>query len=217
MINSRNPELIRRKWSGLVRVKRALAGRFHATNARPNLRLRLALLWLLPVSLLGQGPLLLPDEELKALFILNFGRYVEWPEEGSSPKAFVIGIVGRTRLKSVLEETVRNKLVGGLPVVIRQVVDPADIDGCRIVYFCPRPAGRQEPFFSAMSGRAILTVGEGERFAELGGMIGFSDRDRKLALNVNLPAVRGAQLKISSRLLAVAEVTPQQLIGESPP
>jgi hypothetical protein len=48
-------------------------------------------------------------------------------------------------------------------------------------------------------------VGDSEKFARQGGVIGFVKKDGKVRLEVNLNAARKARLEISSKLLAVAD------------
>jgi len=59
---------------------------------------------------------------------------------------------------------------------------------------------------SALKDANVLTVGETDQFLEQGGMINLARRDRRIGLEVNLDATRQTQLKISSKLMALATV-----------
>ncbi len=56
-----------------------------------------------------------------------------------------------------------------------------------------------------VKGNSVLTVGESGHFAQEGGMIGFCLEENKIRFEINLEAAQKAQLKISSRLLALAK------------
>jgi len=61
--------------------------------------------------------------EVKAAFLYNFARFVEWPAEtGHDPGTpFVIAILGHDPFGAVLDETVAGKTVGGRPIEVRRV------------------------------------------------------------------------------------------------
>ena len=67
---------------------------------------------------------------------------------------------------------------------------------CRV---CPRS-------WPGCSGAPVLTVGEADRFARRGGMIGFFFEDNRVRLEVNRAAAERAGLRVSSKLLAVARL-----------
>jgi hypothetical protein len=56
-----------------------------------------------------------------------------------------------------------------------------------------------------LHGVAILTVGESDQFIENGGMINFIIQGQKIRFKINAELARNAGLKISSKLLSLAE------------
>jgi hypothetical protein len=57
-----------------------------------------------------------------------------------------------------------------------------------------------------LQGASVLTVGEADRFARRGGMIGFVLEDNRVRLEVNRAAAEKAGLQLSSKLLAVSRL-----------
>jgi hypothetical protein len=51
-----------------------------------------------------------------------------------------------------------------------------------------------------------LVVGESEEFIEQGGMIGFVNKQGKIKLQINLKTIKQSGLKVSAKLLEVAEL-----------
>jgi hypothetical protein len=100
--------------------------------------------------------------------------------------------------------------VGGHPLEVRHLTRPDEATGCNMIYV---PDGSEEAFRSARTGtEPVLTVGESDRFLATGGMIEFFSDHSHVRLRINLEAARASSLKISSKLLRVAQVvTPSSL------
>jgi hypothetical protein len=148
----------------------------------------------------------LTEGEVKAAFLLNVARFVEWPcgVLAGRESPLVIGIVGEDSLARVLPEWVRGAEVHGRPCQIRQVEPGAELTGCHVVYISRSLAGRTREILGQVRGRPVLTVSELEGFAQQGGMIGFTPGDTTVRFDVNAGAAAAAELRLSSRLLAVA-------------
>ena len=51
------------------------------------------------------------DHEIKAAFMINFGKFIEWPQESLSGNEFVIGVLGDDYFKGTMELMVKNKKI----------------------------------------------------------------------------------------------------------
>jgi len=160
---------------------------------------------LTPADALAQAP---PNEyQLKAVFLFNFTQFVEWPE-GTFPTSdapLIIGVLGDDPFGKYLDEIVQGEVVNSHPLVIRRYRRVEDITTCHIL-FVSRPERTLEPVLDSLKGRAILTVGDAERFAGRGGMIRFVTDRNKIRLHINLAVAQAANLKLSSKLLRPAEI-----------
>ncbi|WP_164851264.1 YfiR family protein [Larkinella soli] len=171
--------------------------------------MRLLVTWLL-IGVLAQAraqPMPASEVSVKAVFIYNFTRFVEWPETAfSSPDApFVIGIFGADPFGSVMAETVAGEKVGNHPIHVQRYRDPAGLADCHLVYVGSREAEVVREMLASLGRRAVLTVGEAVPFNRMGGMIRFLTRNNKIRFEINASAARAVQLNISSKLLNVAE------------
>jgi hypothetical protein len=81
-----------------------------------------------------------------------------------------------------------------------------EVGACQILFISSSEAARLDRVFAALAGRSILLVGEAEGFADRSGMIRFRVVDNRLRLEINTTAAAGEGLKISSRLLSLADV-----------
>jgi hypothetical protein len=143
------------------------------------------------------------EYDVKAAFVLNFVRYVEWPPTHTTPPL---------RLCVLYADPVGNRLHGmvgdeqwqGGAIDVRVVPDMRSAAACHLLYVPQTAAARFSTGISAISGLPVLTVGEHERFLEQGGMIRLFLEDNKIRFSINLKSADGAGLVISSRLLRLA-------------
>lgn len=148
-----------------------------------------------------------PSEyQLKAAFLFNFAKFVEWPA-GAFPEArspIIIGVLGDNPFGSELERTIRDKTVNERPLQIKEFRSAAEARGCHVLFVGNSEKKRLPEVIEGLRGTSVLTVGEAENFIESGGMIGFVREGNKVRFQINDRAARGAGLKISSKLLNLA-------------
>lgn len=152
---------------------------------------------------------------LKALFLFNFGGYVEWPayafSEANSP--FVIGVVGTSQLDDTLNQIAAQKTIAGRRIVIQRYRGVDDVKTCQILFVSRSvPQAQQLQLIQKWRGKPVLTVGESRNFATDGGCINFFLQSNKIRFEINVEAVKGQQLKVDSKLLAMAKI-----VGQTPP
>ena len=153
---------------------------------------------LLPPRVWPQGP---TEYEVKAAFLLNFTKFIEWPASAfvSADAPFRICILGPDPFGASLERMVEGERVSGRPLAVERARNAAS---CQIVFFGKED--RVAPDALAKIPAGVLTVGEQESFLREGGMIRFVLEQNRVRFDVNHAAVRKAELSISSKLLNVA-------------
>ncbi|MBI5468976.1 MAG: YfiR family protein [Deltaproteobacteria bacterium] len=170
------------------------------------------------MSLLVLGPLLFlallasspacaqtPEYDVKAAFLYNFARFVEWPENSfpdqNSP--IVLCIIGDDSFGDALEP-IMEKGVAGRKLVIRRSSGVENVKGCHMAFISVSEKGRLPEMLNAFKDSSILTVSDIERFARRGGMIGFITIGNKIRFEINTDAAGLSNLRISSKLLRLA-------------
>lgn len=170
---------------------------------------RLIVLTLLSGALLfgssGAGAQLASEQQLKAAFLVNFLKHVEWPE---AHKGATICLFGRDTLGASLA-AYEGRTVAGREVVVRRVLNPEQMTGCQIVFVPDIEDARFGAVLRWLDGQPVLTVGDAEHFARLGGGIAMVRGDSRLQFEVNLNTTTRAGLRPSSAMLRLA----RQLIG----
>jgi hypothetical protein len=194
-------------------------------NRRPSrfAQLRRSALWLgfllaaaLPGRWLAQAqesrP---PDYRVKAAFIYNFGKFVEWPDAAfaSTNAPLVIGVLGGDPFHGDCERIVVNKSINGHPVIVRQISHPAgarqppdysDLKSCHILFISASATGNLPEILDALRGASVLTVTDNlDRFATSGVIINLVMENESVRFEINDDAARHAGLKISSKLLTL--------------
>ena len=160
------------------------------------------------VCRVGRAEVTLTEYQVKALFLLNFIKYVDWPPDAfaGSNAPITIGLCGESKLHEALNSALAVKPIGGRTIVIRQVEATNDLTPCQILFVSHSEAARIGGILDRARVLPILTVGEDELFARKGGIINFVLRNGHVRLEIDLIAAKKAGLTISSRLLEVADV-----------
>jgi hypothetical protein len=149
----------------------------------------------------------LPEYPVKAAFLYHFVEFVEWPQASPLPAATVtIGVLGRDPFGDVLDKAVLEKVAAGRTLVIRRFASASALERCEILFISSSEMAHLPEILARLQGAPVLTVGEADRFARRGGMIGFFFEDNRVRLEVNRAAVEKAGLRVSSKLLAVARL-----------
>ena len=156
----------------------------------------------------AEQPPVSPECEAKAGFLLNFLKYVEWPSSSDSDTnaPLKICLVGEDRFGTSLSSLMKSKTIDGRTVVLERCDGECAWRQCRLLFVSGGGKRRVEEVLAAVKNLPVLTVGESEDFLERGGMISLVNRDKAVGLEINLAAAEAAGLKISSRLLALANV-----------
>jgi hypothetical protein len=149
---------------------------------------------------------LVSETQIKAAFIYNFTKFIEWPEESfpGKGKPIVIGILGETPLTAELGVIVTDRKVNGRPIVVKSVRTAEDLAPLQVLFVSAADDAAFGELAPAIAGNALLTVGESPGFAAANGAIVFVRLDGKLRFEINLPAAEQAGLKISGELQKLA-------------
>ncbi|MBN2029081.1 YfiR family protein [bacterium] len=148
------------------------------------------------------------EYEIKAAFLYNFAKFIEWPEEAfpDMDSPFIFGVLGDDPFSEVLEQTIGSKFIQGRPLEIIRFNNYQDIEYCHILFVGLSENRCVDTILHYVDHLGILTVGDMEGFAEWGGVINFFMEDNKVRLCINPDSAERACLKISSKLLNVSQI-----------
>jgi len=145
------------------------------------------------------------EARLKAAFIYNFTRYIEW-DTTLSETNFTIGIIGTTPVANELAAIAATNKVGNKKIIIRHFDKPEEIERCNILFI---PGNLAYPLAAVLdkAGKGMLTISEEPGYARLGVALNFLIINDKLKFESNLTAITTAGLKASSQLLKLCSNT----------
>jgi len=149
------------------------------------------------------------EHKIKAAYLYNLARYVQWPAEafGDAKTPFVIGVLGADPIRPDLELIAQTKTVDGRPITLKQFEKPSDVAFCHILFMSPSvESAAQRKVIERLAGHHVLFVGQTAEFLEHGGVVDFVIRENKIRLVVAIEAAQREDLKISAKLLQVAQV-----------
>jgi hypothetical protein len=149
-----------------------------------------------------------PEYQVKAAFLYNFAKFVEWPAPTlpgpSTP--FRICVLGRDPFGDSLTNIVQGKSISSHPIVTLAVQSPAEARSCHVLFLSQSDPETLKQGLDRLRDLPVLTVGESTDFLLLGGMINFVLEEDRVRFEINLGAAEHHHLKLSSKLLAVARV-----------
>ena len=151
----------------------------------------------------------LTESKLKAAYLFNFAKFVEWPPEAfaDANSPITIGILGENPFGSDLESIIRDKVINNRTIVIKLMRSVTEATNCQVLFISASVKNKIPEMISGLGQASILTVGDTDRFVETGGMINFVKEGSKIRFEINEAAAKRAGLKISSKLLSLASRT----------
>ena len=147
------------------------------------------------------------EYQIKAAFLYNFVKFVEWPTKtfADTNTPIIIGVLGKDPFGGALEP-IEGKNVKGRKVVIRRFKGVRDLKFSHVLFVSSSEKERLAQIMKTIKDWSVLTVGDMERFTEVGGIINLVIERNKVRFEVNLSNAERAGLKLSSRLLKLARV-----------
>lgn len=161
------------------------------------------------------------EYKIKAAFIYNFLKGVEWPQEVfADPNIPIkVGIIGRELFGEAFDP-IKNKSVKGRKVIIRKLIGPSqitdsnnplesldvkEIKSFHLLFICASESQYLDGILNLVRDKPVLTISEIDGFMQAGGIINFVPDTPKAIFEVNLIASERAKLVISSKLLRIAD------------
>jgi hypothetical protein len=158
-----------------------------------------------PLSARAEEPLL-HEYRVKAAFLYNFAKFVQWPESAfiDPERPVTICILGKDPLMGALQNLTA-KTVRGRRIVISHSKDVMSVKGCHILFVAKSEKSRIKQTISELKGKSVLTVSDIDDFVKAGGMIGMVRVENKIRFHINLVSAQDSGLTISSQLLKLAQ------------
>jgi len=164
------------------------------------------LMTLLHISVLHAQQPKVSEYHVKAVYLYNFGRFVQWPANATAAKgdSFSICVLGQDPFGPSLDSTLAGETLDGKPLAVKRISTTRDAGECRILFISSTEENRLKEILVALDESSILTVSDMPSFSRRGGMIQFVLEGDKVRFEINLTRAETAKLTLSSELLKVA-------------
>jgi hypothetical protein len=144
--------------------------------------------------------------EVKAAYLYNFGKFVEWPAKvkAGNNEPFMICVLGKDPFGASLDATIAGEAIDGRSVLAKRLSKPQEALNCRVLFISSSEDVQLKEILSTLEKASVLTVSDMSQFTRRGGMIQFVDDANRVRFEVNLMVAERAGLTLSSQLLKVA-------------
>lgn len=147
------------------------------------------------------------ETRFKAACLKRIPSFVQWPEgkgqQENTPFRFCI--YGDFSLGLPLAHELGGSRIAGRAVDLRLVKTESEMRACDLIFISETKQQNIARILASLKGLTILTVGESAGFLEAGGIFELNYDHNSVQININLTAAKNAQLKLDSRLLALAK------------
>ena len=146
------------------------------------------------------------EYQIKAAMMINFIQFVEWPDDpDKSEELLVLGIIGADNFGDTLNH-IQGRIVNGKLLTLRRFNSTQDLNHCQVVFVPESESYRINEILTSLNGAPVLTIGETDKFTQLGGIIGFYIDENHVGFEINKTAAMQSKLKISAKLMEIARV-----------
>lgn len=145
------------------------------------------------------------EYSVKAAFLYNFTKFVEWPASAFEERGSLrLCVLGEDPFGKSLRTVVEGEQVQGRPITLLRIDSLGDPRSCHILFLARSEAERLPAVLAAVRGAPVLTVSEAPGALDKGVGVNFVLKDGKVRFEIHQTAVEGNGLKISSKLLRLA-------------
>ena len=145
----------------------------------------------------------IPEYQLKAAFLFNAAKFVDWPPEALSPEVFTIGVLGEDPFGPALD-VLATRTIKGKKIVIRRVSSLDRVRDCQLLFIASSELRRLPAVLSTLRQVPALTISDIDGFASGGGMLEMVMDQGRLGFIANNRQARKQGLKISAQMLKLA-------------
>ena len=147
-----------------------------------------------------------PEYDLKAAFLFNFVKFVEWPADAFAGERapMTICVYGEDPFGPALDAVVQDERVGERSLLIQRPAGLDGLGGCHVLFVSRSERERMGEVLAKVQGAPVLTVGDADGFLRAGGVINFVLEGGKVRFLIDQAAAERSGLRVSSKLMRLA-------------
>ncbi len=152
------------------------------------------------------------EYEVKAAYLFNFSKYLEWPSVAfaSSVAPLTLCVAGRDPFDGALA-AYEHRIVQTRELRVRHGVGLDELPGCHMLFLAESEEPHVQQFLRATARMPIVTASDIEGFVKAGGTIGLVNAGERIQFEVNLAGAQRAGIKVNPQLLRIARNTREKI------
>jgi hypothetical protein len=144
---------------------------------------------------------------LKAAFLYNFAKFTEWPADALAPaQRLSLCVVGDNLVADAVEQVIKGRLVEGHELTVQILKPDGPLRSCHLLYIGGLDAKGARQLLGTLGSAPVLTVSDGDKFAESGGVAQLILENNRMRFAINVVAAQRVRLQLSSKLLSLATI-----------
>ncbi|SMO45927.1 protein of unknown function [Saccharicrinis carchari] len=155
-----------------------------------------AFMIVLSLSLNGQEPM------FKALFMFNFAKYIEWPNQDTE-REFIIGVYGNDPIIEELNKLASSRKVNNKIIVVRHVSSPSEVPNANIIFLSGKASGNMKQLTSYFKGKPTLIITENTNYCARGAGINYVMQGGKLKFEIKKSNITSHGLNVDPKLISL--------------
>ena len=143
------------------------------------------------------------ENNLKAYFIYNFTKFIEWPNIEKS-ETFNIAIIGENELENPLKVIASKKTIKDLKVKVLLLSKLKNLKDYHIIFISAKQSHKLPEIQNLLENKPVLIITEKKKMAIKGSGINFVILDNKVRFEINYSSLKKRGIKVNSNLLKLA-------------
>ena len=163
-----------------------------------------------PLCLISSSTLLRAQEasqefQLKAAFLVNFTRFITWPEQAFSPlqQELNLCVAGKNPFGSALN-SVEHKNINGHAISIVYAESLRKPQQCHLLYVSSSEKSDLQSLLSHLDHQPVVTISDIPGFVDAGGSIEFVIKEDRLSFIINNSELKQRGIQAGASMLDLA-------------
>jgi hypothetical protein len=146
----------------------------------------------------------LNENKNKADYLYQITKFVDWPYLKKTNSPINLCVYGKDPFRGALDE-IHLRKVNNRELQVSYIKQEFEIAHCSILFIQEKLSNNfVQKHYSLLTRNSILTIGDQKDFAQNGGIIQLTLKDKHLAIEINLQAAADSKITINANLIEIA-------------
>ena len=141
---------------------------------------------------------------LKALFVYNFTKHIEWPVNTNVNSKFQLVVVGKSEITNSLTKLIGGRKVNDKYIEVKTVSNSSKIEPAQVIFITRGNYSKVSNQLENLSSQGTLIITEEKSINDKYSDINIVEKDNGLRFEINEVNLRKAGFKVSNQLLELS-------------